>query len=597
MTKSHFHISVVFLLLFLSTQKGYVQTPAFPGAEGHGRFTTGGRGGDVYYVTNLSDVNEGNTQTREGSLRWCLNQVGTKTILFKVSGTIFLTSELKISRPNTTIAGHSAPGDGICIAGHPVTISASNIIIRFIRMRMGDGINTNADGADALGARKVKDIMIDHCSMSWSTDETVSIYENENTTLQWSVISESLRLSSHSKGSHGYAGIWGGVNASFHHNLIVHHDSRTPRFGPGATTQLRENTDMRNCVIYNWTGNGAYGGEAMKINIVNNFFKPGPGTPTGAKRGRIMAIDKKINLATSDSFYPINNQFGYFFIDGNVVDASTSTGSNATHCNNATADNWNFGVYNQFASQYGTVSESDKAMMRRNEPFDPGFITTHTAAKAYEKVLDYAGASLSRDAHDARIVAETRSGTAAFKGTSPLNVSPYPKPGIIDSQNDLKPAGAGADWSPWPELKQGEVLVDTNRDGIPDGWLEANYPGKSSRDLNEEGYTYLEVYLNSLVEHIVVEKNKDAIISGLTDIVKEREQVVTFLNDNRLVVQAGSLIQRLELFSISGAKVISASSGSYTSELPVEHLPRGIYIVRVMLSGHLQPSISKIVLS
>lgn len=583
------------LLVFCLGLIIHAQTPAFPGAGGHGRFTTGGRGGNVFFVTNLTDDNTGNATTREGSLRWCLAQAGTKTILFKVSGTIFLKSNLTISVPNVTIAGQSAPGDGICIAGFPVSIGASNVIIRFVRMRMGDGLDTNADGADALGARKIKNIIVDHCSMSWSTDECVSIYENENTTLQWSIIAESLRLSSHSKGAHGYGGIWGGVNASFHHNLMAHHDSRTPRFGPGATTQLRESTDMRNCVIYNWTGNGAYGGEAMKVNVVNNFYKPGPGTPTGTKRARIVAIDKKINLGTSDSFYPINNVWGKWFVGGNVVDASTSTGTNATHCNNATADNWTYGVYNQFATSYGTVSTADRTAMRMSEPWNAGVVTTHTAVKAYEKVLEWAGASLRRDSHDQRIVDETRNGTAAFKGGSAANVSPYPKPGIIDSQMDLKPAGAGADWSPWPTLTSSEAPADTDRDGIPDGWLEANFPGKTSKDLNEEGYSYLEVYLNSLVQHIINEQEKDAIVSGVNVVEAARFQLVTYVNaDKELVVYTDGRVSNVEVYNVSGIK--KAESNRIETGISMAGFAAGVYLIRVFFEGEKLAQVSRLII-
>ncbi len=593
--KKSLSLFFIFLLCLCFGELAFAQTPAFPGAGGHGRFTTGGRGGNVYYVTSLTDDNTGNAATREGSLRWCLAQTGTKIILFKVSGTIFLKSNLTISVPNVTIAGQSAPGDGICIAGFPVNIGASNVIIRFVRMRMGDGLDTNADGADALGARKIKNIIVDHCSMSWSTDECVSIYENENTTLQWCIIAESLRLSSHSKGAHGYGGIWGGVNASFHHNLIAHHESRTPRFGPGATTQLRENTDMRNCVIYNWTGNGAYGGEAMKVNLINNYFKPGPGTPTGSKRARIVAIDKKINLGTSDSFFPINNVWGKWYIHGNVVDASTSTGSNATHCNNATADNWTFGVFNQFASQYGTVSTADRTAMRMSEPWNSGVVTTHTAAKAYEKVLEWAGASLRRDSHDQRIIDETRLGIATFKGSSSANVSPYPKPGIIDSQWNLKPAGAGAEWSPWPTLASVEAPADIDRDGIPDGWLEANFPGKASKDLNEEGYTYLEVYLNSLVQHIINEQEKDAIISGLTTPEADQYQLVTYLSaDKSLVIHTDGRVRNVEIFNLSGIRI--AESNPIESGIAMGGMAEGVYLIRVYFEGTQAAQVSKLIL-
>ena len=316
---------ITYIVLFFSIISINAQTAAFPGAEGHGRNTTGGRGGMVYYVTNLTDVNSGNSTTREGSLRWCLSQNGTKTILFKVSGTIILKSNLSISKGNVSILGQSAPGDGVCVGGFPVSISANNVIIRYLRFRMGQEYISSADGADVLGSRGYSNFIVDHCSMSWSTDECVSIYGNENTTLQWCIITESLRLAKHSKGPHGYGGIWGGKRASFHHNLLANNDSRTPRFGPATSTQGTDTTDMRNCVIYNWGGIGCYGAEAMKVNIVNNYYKAGPATSSGNAKARICAIDKKIVLSTTDDFYPINNVWGKFYIDGNYVDASTST--------------------------------------------------------------------------------------------------------------------------------------------------------------------------------------------------------------------------------------------------------------------------------
>ena len=502
------------LLLFIICILGYglsqAQTLAFPGAEGGGMYTTGGRGGAVYYVNTLTDNNSGTPSTKEGSLRWCLNQTGARTILFKVSGTIRLNSKLKISNGDVTIAGQSAPGDGICVADYPVEIAANNVIIRYMRFRMGDEKISvgEADGADALGGRFCKNVLIDHCSISWCTDECSSFYINEDFTMQWCIITESLRLSKHDKGPHGYGGIWGGTNATFHHNLLAHHDSRNPRLGPNPDAQpYVETVDMRNNVIYNWVGNSCYAGEGMNVNIVNNYYKPGPGSPTGtSKRGRIFSPDKK----TDDPSKPLYDKWGRYFIEGNVVDGTDSYAVNATN------DNWTHGVYNQFSSGYGTVSEEDKVAMKMDTPFEVGTIITQTAQVAYEKVLSYAGASFKRDSHDERIVKETRTGTAEFQGKSIYNgygsnypgsdvdwkSVGYPKQGIIDSQSDLKPAGADSDWSAWPTLASGTAITDSNRDGIPDGWLEANYPDKTATDTNAEGYTYLEVYLNGLVEEI-----------------------------------------------------------------------------------------------
>jgi len=599
------------------------QLPAFPGAEGHGRYTTGGRGGKVYFVTNLTDVNTGNSATREGSLRWCLGQTGVRTIVFRVGGTIWLNSPLSISRGDVTIAGQSAPGEGIAIAGHPVTISANNVILRYLRFRMGQERVTTADGADVLGSRRYKNIIIDHCSFSWSTDECVSLYEGENITLQWSIIAESLRLAKHSKGPHGYGGIWGGNKASFHHNLMAHNDSRTPRFGPGGDTQMKELTDMRNCVIYNWGGIGCYGAEAMNVNIVNNYYKPGPATSSGTARARIIAIDKKTALPVGDTFYPINDKWGKFFIEGNIVDASTSSSSSdKAVCNNATNDNWNHGVLNQINASYG-ITATEKAALKVSEAFDPGIVTTHTAETAYQKVLAYAGASLYRDTHDARIVDETRSGTAAFKGLSPYNglgtvtypagtvigtttltttttinwkSTSYPKKGIIDSETDLRPSDATGDWSAWPVLADGTPETDADGDGIKDGWLEQYFPGKTANDVNDEGYTLLEVYLNSLVEAITTDQNREAIASAVQSSSFSNPKVkIQLLTDSQILkFDAEHVMSKIRIADVSGRMLRDLALTTNSYELNISPFPTGVYLVQVNFNGEYYPYVAKI---
>lgn len=438
------------------------QTPAFPGAEGGGMYTTGGRGGTVYFVTSLADTNTGNSATREGTLRWCLAQPGTKTIVFRVSGIIRLTSRLNIGA-NTTIAGQTAPGDGICIADNSVLVNGSNVIIRFMRFRMGDLTNVEDD---ALWGRNRSNIIIDHCSMSWSTDECSSFYDNENFTMQWCILSESLRNSVHGKGAHGYGGIWGGKKATFHHNLIAHHDNRNPRMnGSRYSNQPNlELVDFRNNVLYNWGSNTGYAGEGGRYNFINNYYKPGP---SSSNRARIF----QPNADNGSNSQP-SGVWGTFYVDGNFVEGSSTV----------TNDNWQ-GIH-------PNPSSKNKAEIRSNTPFDVAKVTTHSAAEAYEKVLLYAGASYNRDAVDARVVNEVRNGLApnrASNGTTRL--------GLIDTQSDV---------GGWPAYNTATPEPDSNRDGIPDGWLETNYPGKTANDLNEEGYTYLEVYLNSLVHDIIV---------------------------------------------------------------------------------------------
>jgi hypothetical protein len=551
--------------LFSTLAVATAQTPAFPGAEGHGRYATGGRGGTVYYVNSLEDTETGSVLNREGTLRWCIKRSGKRTVLFKVSGTIFLNSALKITNGDLTIAGQSAPGDGICIAGYPVEVNADNVIVRYLRFRMGNERDINEDGADALGGRYHRNIIIDHCSVSWSTDECCSFYQNTNFTLQWCLISESLNFGGHTKGEHGYGGIWGGFGASFHHNLMAHHKSRVPRLGPGEnSTPTNELCDLRNNVYYNYNGDGCYGAEAMHANIVNNYYKPGPAnTMNSAKRGRIIAIDKKI-----DNSYPaINDVWGSFYIDGNVVDGHA----------NATNNNWTYGVYNQIHSKYGTISQATKDSLRLPEPLATGVVTTHTAEDAYRQVLLYAGCSLHRDPIDARIVEEVRTNTATYRGAKAN------RPGIIDSETDLKPAGAGAGWSPWCALAAGTPPEDSDRDGIPDGWLDDNYPGKTATMLDEAGYTCLEIYLNSLVAEITGNQNNNRITSALpasADVERPGIRCHTDSSTGILTVWSDRPIDRIDLFSLSGVNVHSSRSGRQEEAINISALPSGIYLLK-----------------
>ncbi|GAB6009773.1 pectate lyase family protein [Dysgonomonas reticulitermitis] len=479
---------LLILSIFLYSEGNKAQTPAFPGAEGGGMYTCGGRGGTVYYVNTLEDNNEGNSLTNEGSLRWCINQEGKRTILFKVSGTIKLNGHLRIRNGDFTIAGQSAMGDGICVADYPVTVSADNVIIRYMRFRMGDLKITSqeADGADTFSGGRNKDIIIDHCSISWSADECSSFYDNENFTMQWCIISESLRLSGHSKGPHGYGAIWGGVNATFHHNLLAHHDSRVPRLGPGTKHAGRDTTDVRNNVFYNWNGEGCYGGEAMHVNLVNNYYKSGPATRAKIAN-RITAIST--NKGTR-GFERIKDTWGRYYISGNLL----------PHNKEISDDNW-LGVDVQ--------SDKNKNDLKLDKPLEVAIINTHDPNTAYEKVLAYAGCSKRRDVVDQRIIDETTLGSAQFTGRSRYNgeggqwkSQSYPRKGIIDSQSDLNPNPDNKNWSAWPELREGKPFLDSNKDGIPDGWLETNFPDKKADDINNKGYTYLEVYLNGLVENI-----------------------------------------------------------------------------------------------
>lgn len=443
---------------------------SFPGAEGFGRHTTGGRGGKVYFVTKLTDDGS------EGTLRHALNQKGPRYIIFKTGGTIYLKSPLKIREGNVTIAGQTAPGYGITVANYETFVAADNVIIRYMRFRMGDLKNYEGD---ALGARFIKNLIVDHCSMSWSTDETVSIYANENTTLQWCIIAESLRNSVHQKGAHGYGGIAGGRFASFHHNIYAHHDSRNPRLGEyaGSKFALTDLTDFRNNVIYNWGHNSIYGGEGMNVNIINNYYKPGPATMT---RKRIAAIDK--NEKPEAEVY---NIWGKYYISGNVMEGSPEV----------TKDNWTEGVFSQM-KRY-SLTDEEKNRIRINTPHHIyNNIKTHSAEEAYELVLKSAGTSLTRDIVDQQILKDIKSGSFTHHG------SKGSKNGIIDSQED-----AGG----FPQLKAGQPLPDSDNDGMPDEWeiknnLDPKTYNANGRNL-DKNYDNIEMQLNEIVQSITEAQN------------------------------------------------------------------------------------------
>lgn len=536
--------------------------PAFPGAEGFGALTTtGGRGGAVYHVTTLEDTNE------EGSFRWACNKSGARTIVFDVSGTIILNSELRLKQGNVTIAGQTAPGDGICVANYPFVISADNVIIRFMRFRLGNGAlkeNPTAHEGDGLGGMDRKNIVVDHCSVSWSIDECLSVYGSTNITVQWCMVTQSLVNSGHSKGAHGYGGNWGGSGASYHHNLLAHHGSRTPRLGPRPGTQLDERMDLRNNVIYNFGGNGCYGGENMTVNIVNNYYKPGPATPTDNRGKRIAApgirtveycrdFDNtkaqyiKVTGLTPDLFnmyaskegkpmiqvgfregrkmntteYPIDLETNTYNVDGQDIKVYWNSwgvslhkwGSYYTDGNvnslydDVTADNWGVGVMSQIAT--GASCDYNDPVEEEVHPLVPmefAAVTTHSANDAYERVLEYAGASLKRDAYDAMMVADTREGVASCK------VSGIGE-GFINSQDDVVYSDGTTGY---PVLSATDPLTDSDGDGMPDDYEQANgldpLNGEDGASVAENGYTNLENYLNGLVAHIVEGGNAGGVL-------------------------------------------------------------------------------------
>jgi pectate lyase len=460
---------ITIFLVDCSAQKNVIATAeikpiAFSGAEGFGKYTTGGRGGKIFIVSNLND--EGS-----GSFREAAESKEKRIIVFAVSGTIHLDSKLNI-KGNVTIAGQTAPGDGICLADNSVLLGGDNIIVRYLRFRMGDkyqkgGMVNGNGGDDAFGGIRRKNIIIDHCSMSWSTDEVFSVYAGDSTTLQWNLISEPLNYSYHYETGdtgyehHGYGAIWGGAHLSAHHNLFAHCNNRTPRFD-GIRNIPEENCDYRNNVIYNWGGNNVYAGEGGNYNIVNNYYKYGPSTTKNGKERIVNPYKKSPSIS-----------FGKFYVAGNYVDGSPAVTNN----------NWSGVTMNE-----GT--EEDKKNSLVTNPLPADIVNTQTAEQAYDLVLKNAGAILPvRDTLDERIINDVKNRAGRF----------------IDVQGGF-PHGTEYNLTvnAWPALKSLPALLDTDKDGIPDDWEKKN--GLNPNDAKDamqykldKNYTNIEVYINSVI--------------------------------------------------------------------------------------------------
>lgn len=532
--------------------------PAFPGAEGHGRYVTGGRGGTVVHVTNLND-------SGTGSLRSAVSG-SNRIVVFDVAGVIALKSDLTI-KGNVTILGQTAPSPGITLRYYTVRPNGNNIIMRFIRIRRGEEKNVN-DGADATWCRNFTGIILDHCSFSWSIDEVASFYDNNNFTLQWCTLGESLNNAGHGKGAHGYGGIWGGKLASFHHNLICHVNNRSPRFNgarynwTGYTsnklysqyqwknTVQAENVDFRNCVVYN-CGNGCYGGPGGgQINIVNNYYKTGPAATTNRITTASVA-----NSTSAKDYEWCWTMFSRYYISGNQLNNTANAGWNYV---NYDSGSYTFNgehytpdpnhYYGDDVTYVKNTTGTDCVSMVLTEPAPIGEITTHTAAMAYDKVLQYAGASLYPDDVDTRYFDEAKNGISTYKG------SVTGKAGRIDLVSDVN--GYTEETFGTGSRPDG---FDTDNDGMPDAWETANglNPNDASDaktySLDSKGwYTNIEVYANSLVEDIMKAGNADAESS-----VDEYYPAVASSIENT----RNSLVSKIEYFSVDGRQLDTPKSG------------------------------------
>jgi len=432
---------------------------AFPGAEGFGRYATGGRGGRICIVSNLDDRGP-------GSFRDAAARKEPRIIVFSVSGTIHLETPLTIEG-RVTVAGQSAPGDGICIADQPVRLRGDQIVIRYLRFRMGDRYQSLAgkvpgNGSDdALSGTGNRHLVIDHCSLSWSTDEVLSVYNGDSSTLQWNLIAEPLDYSYHFEAGdtdwehHGYGGIWGGRHLSAHHNLFAHCVSRNPRFNGARIGASEDFVDFRHNIVYNWRSKAVYGGEGGRYNLVGNLFRPGPSTSAKAARTFL------------EPSFAQGLPYGRFHVSDNVLDGY----------HEVWADN-----------RLGVVPIVGEDVLVPT-PFPSEPVTTHPVKDASEQVLRHAGASLRRDTLDARIILDVRKRRGR----------------IIDVQGG-HPHGTTYEVSrsAWPTLSADAPLADADADGMPDAWerahgLDPQDPSDASRTGLHAFYTNIEVYLNGRI--------------------------------------------------------------------------------------------------
>ncbi len=432
------------------------RTLAFPGAEGFGAYSKGGRGGQILFVTNLNDYNPENEEPIVGSLRWACDTYGPRTVIFKVSGLIELKTWLGIFNPFITIAGQSSPGDGICLKNFGLSIRTHDVIIRYLRCRPGDEMGIDKEGGfetDAISISEFSEnVIIDHCSASWSIDETLSIHSREpgnpplSVTVQWCIISESLNDSYHPNGPHGYGSLIRFTgNASFHHNLYAHHFSRNPH----VDTYLGDMTlDFRNNVIYNYWNPGNTMFDPINMNYVANYIKPGIDT-----KNLDIAIYLVAESSTEDSL--LGQNVRRIYPEGNILEGKD--------------------YINQWDMFYKVYNRN-----KMDKPFEVANITTELASDAFENVLMNAGATLpNRDSVDFRIIADVRNGTGS----------------IIDSQSQV---------GGWPNYKSAVAPIDDDNDGMPDDWeikygLDPANNLDNNLDNDKDGYTNIEEWLNGTI--------------------------------------------------------------------------------------------------
>lgn len=557
-------LSLGFCMLAAATASA--QTPAFPEAEGFGMYATGGRGGKVYYVTRNDDCTDNNLV--EGTLRWALRSGDDtpRTILFKTCGTIYLTSQLKFSHPNVTIAGQTAPGGGICIAGYKIYVCKPNVILRHLRFRAGD---LAAKSMPSLDVENTSNVIIDHCSLTWSMEECLTMYDCDSTTVQYCIIGESLYNSRNAKGARAYATQWGGEHSTMHHCLITNSNSRSPRFNgvrdnsknPGDHDQFVD-SEFFNNVVFNWgKSNSLYGGECdptinegnsyNRVYMKGNYFRPGPTTKACVTKNRyIVEASNK------------NKGMGQWLLEGNKFELSSAFAPSTNTWTDAVlkkiaADNY-YGISSSDAGRTVNVTNGTAANFLSNnvlkEQDVKSGLAVETADEAYAKVVAQAGASMPRyDEVDRRLLDEAAGTLEPQYCGRDDNGNPSRGLGIIDSQKDVQlaehdtfqgiyEAADGTktevtvtDW-PFLGLRDGEKFVeDTDADGLPDAYekevgLDATNPADGAV-IGADGYSNLERYLNGVANGTIDKSKYETVdVSSISSVNASSSEAVSCYN-------------------------------------------------------------------
>ena len=558
------------LVIFLAFSFGvFAQTPAFPTAEGYGKFAKGGRGGQVVFVENLNDYIAYNNMEAPipGSFRWALTQYPGQplTVIFRVSGTIMLKpylvsgknmNDIRCQRPNLTIAGQTAPGEGICIRNSKVNLGGSvDLIVRNMRFRIGENaVDSTFIPGGSVGIENATNVILDHCVFGWSGEENITMYDNKFTSVQWSVMHEGLYDDGHGKGNRSYGGQCGGANATWHHNLFAHNYSRSPRLNGARTdNEVKVFIEFINNVNYNWGRSGApYGGELFvgairshTANYANNYFKPGPGTD-GTKYFFNLNI---VSGANAPKWY----------VNGNTMVGSASL----------TANNWD-GMANK-PSDLSTI-KSDTLLypplantyLGKWIGYEPYRINMQSADDAYQSVLDKVG-TVNRDSVERRIIREVKTGTSIFKASQG-------KWGIIDHSYNAEG---------FLNYPVASAPVDNDNDGMADDWEVANGLNPANPDdrnlLTVEGYTALEVYLNSLMgEHI----NPEFLPAAVNDVKQFQTSIYPTTVKDNITIDADSPIRLITIFSVNGEKLYTSVLNPVNT-LNVSFLTKGCYVLKV----------------